>query len=95
MTRLEIRSHLEKNGSLFSEEGECGKDRLPCGLCDECIEEGVLDPFIKISRQPVWALRNMVLALEMCPWLNTTEEDERLSAAKVLLEIYPGPVVDT
>ena len=47
------------------------------------------------GRQPVWALRNMVRALEMCPWLNTAEEDNRLNAAKILLEIYPAPVVDT
>tara|TARA_R110000737_G_scaffold77804_1_gene109024 strand:+ start:504 stop:677 length:174 start_codon:yes stop_codon:yes gene_type:complete len=46
------------------------------------------------GRQPVWALRKMVLALELCPWLNTADDDKRLSAAKVLLEIYPGPVVD-
>ena len=43
MTRSEIRSHLEKNGSLFSEEGKCGQDCLPCGLCDECAEAGILD----------------------------------------------------
>ena len=42
------------------------------------------------GNQPLWALKNMVKALTMCPWLNTAEEDRRLEAARVLLhKIYP------
>ena len=40
----------------------------------------------KFSRnQPYWASRNMVKALQMHPWLNTDEENERLQAAKLVL----------
>tara|TARA_R110000822_G_scaffold21795_2_gene69081 strand:+ start:350 stop:496 length:147 start_codon:yes stop_codon:yes gene_type:complete len=38
------------------------------------------------GNQPLWALKNMALALAMYPWLNTAEEDRRLEAAKVLLK---------
>ena len=39
----------------------------------------------KISgNQPYWALRNMVKALQMHPWLNTEEETKRLHAAKLV-----------
>jgi len=38
-----------------------------------------------IGHQPTWALHNMVLALNLHPWLNTTEEDERLEAARIVL----------
>ena len=38
-----------------------------------------------VGRQPTWALRNMVLALKMCSWLNTPEENERLKAARMVL----------
>ena len=37
-----------------------------------------------IGRQPMWAIHNMILALEMSPWLDTSDEDKRLQAAKVL-----------
>jgi hypothetical protein len=30
-------------------------------------------------------LKNMVKALQMCPWLNTEEENQRLEAAKLVL----------
>lgn len=41
--------------------------------------------------QPRFALRNMVLALSLHPWLNTPEERLRLNAAKHILkhwEVY-------
>lgn len=38
-----------------------------------------------VGNQPVWALRNMVKALKMLPWLNTAEDIKRLQAAKIVL----------
>ena len=40
--RLARRDELERRGGIFSEEGKCGLDELPCGVCDECVAEGVL-----------------------------------------------------
>ena len=37
------------------------------------------------GNQSKHGLRNMVLALSMHPWLNTKAEDERLTAAKIIL----------
>lgn len=37
------------------------------------------------GNQPEWALRNMVKALKIHPWLNTAEDKLRLQAAKVIL----------
>ena len=37
------------------------------------------------GNQPTWALKNMVKALSMHSWLNTAEENERLSAAQLIL----------
>jgi hypothetical protein len=39
-----------------------------------------------VGNQPTWALQNMVKALNMLPWLNTAEDLERLTAAKVVLK---------
>ena len=39
-----------------------------------------------VGNQPTWALKNMVKALNMLPWLNTAEDKERLVAAKVVLK---------
>ncbi len=36
------------------------------------------------GNQPRWALRNMIKALSMHPWLNTAEDVERLKAAKII-----------
>jgi len=45
-----------------------------------------LDEAKKITgRQPIWALRNMVKALSMLPWLNTEADNERLKAARMVL----------
>ena len=38
-----------------------------------------------IGNQPTWAIRNMVLALSLHPWLNTDQDVERLQAAKMVL----------
>ena len=38
-----------------------------------------------VGNQPTWALKNMVKALQMLPWRNTTEDELRLQAAKVVL----------
>ena len=38
-----------------------------------------------VGNQPTFALRNMVVALNMLPYLNTAEDLERLEAAKVVL----------
>ena len=39
-----------------------------------------------VGNQPTYALRNMVRALNMMPWLNTAADIERLAAAKVVLK---------
>ena len=39
-----------------------------------------------VGNQPKWAIKNMVKALNMCPWLNTEEEKQRLQAAKIVLK---------
>lgn len=39
-----------------------------------------------VGNQPIWALRNMVKALNMLPWLNTAEDLQRLQAAKIVLK---------
>ena len=39
-----------------------------------------------VGNQPSWALKNMVKALTMLPWLNTAEDELRLEAAKVVLK---------
>jgi hypothetical protein len=38
-----------------------------------------------VGNQPTWAIRNMVMALSMCPSLNTSVEDERLIAGRIAL----------
>ncbi len=37
-----------------------------------------------VGNQPTWALRNMALALQMLPRLNTAEDWRRLRALKAL-----------
>jgi len=39
-----------------------------------------------VGNQPTWALKNMVKALNMLPWLNTEEDELRLQAAKIVLK---------
>ncbi len=39
-----------------------------------------------VGNQPTWAIRNMVKALNMLPFLNTPDDLERLEAAKVILK---------
>jgi hypothetical protein len=39
-----------------------------------------------VGNQPIWALKNMVRALQMHPWLNTEIENQRLEAGKILLK---------
>jgi hypothetical protein len=39
-----------------------------------------------VGNQPKWALRNMVKALTMLPWLNDEEDKQRLAAAKLILK---------
>ena len=43
-----------------------------------------------IGNQPAWAVRRMVHALSLLPWLNTAEEDQRLEAAKIVLALRQG-----
>ena len=38
-----------------------------------------------VGNQPKWAIRNMVKALNMHPWLNTDEDNRRLEAGKICL----------
>ena len=39
-----------------------------------------------VGNQPKYALKNMIKALQMCAWLNTTEDDLRLIAAKIVIK---------
>lgn len=39
-----------------------------------------------VGNQPHWALKNMVKALSLHPWLNNTEDKKRLEAAKFILK---------
>ena len=39
-----------------------------------------------IGKQPHWALKNMVKALQMHSWLNIEIENQRLEAGKILLK---------
>lgn len=46
---------------------------------------------IKLTgNQPRWALKNMVKALQMCPWLNTDIENQRLEAGLFLMKGKPS-----
>ena len=38
-----------------------------------------------VGNQPRWALKNMVVALNLMPRLNTKEDNQRLQAAKIIL----------
>ena len=40
----------------------------------------------RLNRQPTYALKNMVKALNMCYWLNTNQDKVRLEAAKLVLQ---------
>lgn len=44
-----------------------------------------------VGNQPVWALKNMVKALKMVPWLNTPEDEKRLQAAKLVIKNLDKP----
>ena len=38
------RAALIESGSLFADDiTRCGAEFLPCGLCNECVAQGVLD----------------------------------------------------
>ncbi len=39
-----------------------------------------------VGNQPKWALKNMVKALSMHPWLNDENDKQRLAAAKLILK---------
>ena len=39
-----------------------------------------------VGNQPKWALKNMVKALSLMPWMNTAEDEKRLEAGKLLLK---------
>jgi exoribonuclease R len=39
-----------------------------------------------VGNQPKWAIRNMVKALSMLPWLNTKVDEQRLEAGKIVLK---------
>jgi len=39
-----------------------------------------------VGNQPRWALKNMVVALNLMPRLNTKEDNQRLQAAKIVLK---------
>jgi hypothetical protein len=39
-----------------------------------------------VGNQPKWALRNMVKALSLMPWMNTAEDEQRKMAAKIVLK---------
>ena len=39
-----------------------------------------------VGNQPIWAIKNMVKALQMCRLLNTKEEERRLLAGQIILK---------
>ena len=39
-----------------------------------------------VGKQPRWAIKNMVFALQLASWLNTKAENERLQAGKLILK---------
>lgn len=39
-----------------------------------------------LGNQPKWALKNMVKALKLLPYLNTAEDELRLKAAQIALK---------
>ena len=39
-----------------------------------------------VGNQPAWALRNMIRALKMAPWLNTAADEQRLAAALIVIK---------
>ena len=39
-----------------------------------------------VGNQPTWALRNMVKALKMLPFMNTAEDEKRLAAAVMVIK---------
>ncbi len=43
-----------------------------------------------VGNQPTYALRNMVRALDMLPYLNTDADRERQTAARVILASRKG-----
>lgn len=44
-------------GGVFAEAGECGRDNLPCGLCDDCIGDAVFHELGKMVQQ--WELSQL------------------------------------
>ena len=34
---------LERSSPALADEGHCGEDGLPCGVCNSCIEDGFWD----------------------------------------------------
>jgi len=43
-----------------------------------------------IGNQPAWAIKNMIVALELLPLLNTNEDNLRLKAAKIAVGFLKG-----
>ncbi len=43
-----------------------------------------------VGNQPTYALKNMVKALSTLTWLNTREDEERLTAAKIIIKSRKG-----
>jgi hypothetical protein len=39
-----------------------------------------------VGNQPMWAIKNMIKALKMAPWLNTLEDKVRLEAALIVVK---------
>lgn len=44
-----------------------------------------------LGNQPTWAIKNMVKALNMAPWLNSAADKERLAAGLIILAYMKGP----
>jgi hypothetical protein len=43
-----------------------------------------------VGNQPTWALKNMVKALKMLPLMNTAQDEQRLSAAVMVIKSRKG-----
>ena len=53
---------------------------------DDIKDPELREAYRVVGNQPRQALKNMVAALNMCPHLNTAEDEKRLAAARLILK---------
>ena len=81
-------------GGVFADEGQCGTDELPCGVCDECITAGVLSLQDEDKITITVGLEGPAVPCEGCleevPSTGAVTDDDRPYRAVLLLEIDEG-----